>query len=274
VKVVLFCGGQGMRMRDYSQDLPKPLADLGGRPMVWHLMKYYAHVGHKDFILCLGHGGNAIKNYFLKYDETVSNDCVLSGGGRVELAHRDLDDWRISFVDTGLTSTVGERLRLVEPYLKGEEMFLANYSDGLADLDLPAYVEYFTRRKRIASFLSVSVPHTFHIVEADEDHQVRSLEAVARSAIRINGGFFVFRRQIFDYIDEGDDLVLKPFERLMRERQLLAYPFDGFWKNMDTFKDKQELDTLLARSAAPWQVWKRESAAAPERKAPARWGTR
>ena len=153
-------------------------------------------------------------------------------------------------------------------------MFLANYSDGLADLDLPAYIEYFTRRKRIASFLSVSVPHTFHIVEADEDHQVRSLEAVARSAIRINGGFFVFRRQIFDYIDEGDDLVLKPFERLMRERQLLAYPFDGFWKNMDTFKDKQELDTLLARSAAPWQVWKRESAAAPERKAPARWGTR
>lgn len=258
MKVVLFCGGQGMRLRDYSQDLPKPLVELGSRPIVWHLMKYYAHYGHKDFILCLGHGGGAIKSYFLKYDECVSNDFVLSGGpGRVELLHQDLSDWRITFVDTGLNSTIGERLRQVKPHLAGEEMFLANYSDGLSDLDLASYVRYFEERGKTACFLSVAAPHTFHIVQSDGDHHVSRLEAVGRSVVRINGGFFVFRRSIFDVLNEGEDLVLEPFDRLIARRELLAYPFDGFWRNMDTFKDKKHLDDLLAADDAPWQVWKR-----------------
>lgn len=258
MKVVLFCGGQGMRLRDYSQELPKPLVELGSRPIVWHLMKYYAHYGHRDFVLCLGHGGSAIKNYFLKYDECVSNDFVLSGGGaRPELLHQDLADWRITFVDTGLNSTIGERLRQVRPHLAGEEMFLANYSDGLSDLDLDAYVRYFRERGTVACFLSVAAPHSFHLVDADPDHHVRRLEAVGRSVVRINGGFFCFRQQIFDYLRPGEDLVLEPFDRLIAERQLLAHPFDGFWRNMDTFKDKKHLDDLLAAEDAPWQVWKR-----------------
>ena len=258
MKVVLFCGGQGMRLRDYSERIPKPLVEIGPRPILWHLMNYYAHFGHKDFIRCRGQGANAIKDYFLKYDECVSNDFVLSEGGRkIDLLKRDIHDWRITFVDTGLDSNVGQRLRWVRPHLAGEEIFLANYADGLSDLDLRSYVERFAARRKIACFVSVSVPHTFHIVQADADQHVLSLEAVAQSAIRINGGFFAFRQEIFDYMREGEELVLEPFERLAAERQLLAHPFDGFWRSMDTFKDKQYFDELVAQGKTPWQVWKR-----------------
>jgi glucose-1-phosphate cytidylyltransferase len=258
MKVVLFCGGAGMRLRDYSEQIPKPLVTVGSRPILWHLMSYYAHFGHKDFILCLGHGGMAIKDYFLKYDECATNDFVLSDGGRkVELLSRDIHDWRMTFVDTGLRSTIGERLLAVRKHLAGEEIFLANYADGLSDLDLDEYLAYFRRRDKVACFLSVPAPHTFHIVDADDDHHVRRLEAVGRSVVRINGGFFAFRKEIFDQMNPGEDLVLEPFDRLMRARQLLAYPWNGFWRNMDTFKDKQELDDLVRQGTTPWQVWKR-----------------
>jgi glucose-1-phosphate cytidylyltransferase len=221
-------------------------------------MSYYAHFGHKDFVLCLGHGAHAIKEYFLKYDECVSNDFVLSNGGRkIDLLKRDIDDWRITFVDTGLQSSIGQRLRAVRKHLEGEEAFLANYADGLASLDLDGYLDYFRKRGKIGCFLSVAAPHSFHIVDADRDHHVRKLEAVGRSVVRINGGFFMFRREIFDYIREGEDLVLEPFDRLIAAQQLLAYPFDGFWRNMDTFKDKQELEEMLFSGDTPWQVWKR-----------------
>jgi glucose-1-phosphate cytidylyltransferase len=187
----------------------------------------------------------------------VSNDFVLTEGGRkVELIKRDIEDWRITFVDTGRRSTIGERLRQVRPYLEGEAEFLANYADGVSDLDLDAYLKYFRERGKIAVFLSVAAPHTFHIVEADAQHHVQKLEAIGRSVVRVNGGFFAFRTELFDYIKPGEDLVLEPFDRLIGERQLLAYPFDGFWRNMDTFKDKQDLDDMLSRDQAPWQVWK------------------
>jgi glucose-1-phosphate cytidylyltransferase len=256
MKVVLFCGGQGMRLREYSERIPKPLVDVGPRPILWHLMNYYAHFGHKDFILCLGYGADAIKKYFLDYNECVSNDFILSEGGqRIELLRRDIHDWRISFVDTGQHSSIGQRLRAVRSHLDGEEAFLANYADGLASLRLDAYLDYFKERGKIAVFLSVAAPHTFHIVEADADHHVVKLEAVGRSVVRINGGFFAFRQEIFDYIHDGEDLVLEPFDRLIAKRELLAYPFDGFWRNMDTFKDKQKLDEVYIEGNAPWQVW-------------------
>ena len=257
MKVVLFCGGFGMRLRDYSDQIPKPLVDVGHRPILWHLMKYYAHYGHKDFILCLGHGAAAIKNYFLKYDECTSNDFVYAEGGKkLELLSRDIDDWRITFVDTGLKSTIGERLRQVRPHLEGEPMFLANYADGLSDLDLGAYVESFQKRGKIACFLSVPAPHTFHIVHSDADEHVLQLEHVARSPVRINGGFFALRREIFDYMNEGEELVIEPFTRLIERRELLAVAYDGFWQNMDTFKDKLQLDDMVTHGHAPWQVWK------------------
>jgi len=258
MKVVLFCGGLGMRIRDYSEQIPKPLVPVGPRPIMWHLMRYYAHYGHKEFILCLGHRGNAIKDYFLNYDETVSNDFVYAESGKkIDVLQHDISDWKITFVDTGLHSNIGMRLRAVRKFVDDEEVFLANYSDGLSDLALDTYVEKFLARKKVATFLSVAAPHTFHIVQADADQHVTKLEAVGRSVVRVNGGFFALRREIFDVLGEGEDLVLDPFERLIEKRQLIAHPHDGFWRNMDTFKDRQDLEELWGQGKAPWKVWKR-----------------
>jgi glucose-1-phosphate cytidylyltransferase len=263
MKVVLFCGGMGMRLREYSDTIPKPMVPIGYRPILWHVMKYYAHYGHKDFILCLGHKADVIKNYFLKYDECVSNDFILTAGGKqIEMLNTDIHDWSITFVDTGINANIGQRLKAVESHLDGEEMFLANYSDGLADLRLDEYVEDFRRRGKIASFLAVAPPQSYHVVESDGDlaTQICSLR---KSGLRINGGFFAFHRDIFDFIEDGEELVEQPFQRLIAKQQLIAYPFDSFWACMDTFKDKQQLDDLYARGNAPWEMWKHERPPAP-----------
>jgi glucose-1-phosphate cytidylyltransferase len=257
MKVVLFCGGMGTRLRDYAEHVPKPLVLIGSRPILWHLMKYYAYYGHNEFILCLGYGGKAIKDYFLKYDECVSNDFVLSGGGRIQLLHKDIEDWRITFVDTGLHANVGERLACVKPLLEHDEVFLANYADGLTDMPLPEYVERFRRREKVACFMSAPMPHTFHVVGADEDDQVVQMVPAAKSGVRINAGFFVLRREIFGVLRPGEELVAEPFARLIAERQLLAAPYDGFWRSMDTFKDKMQFDDLVSQGTMPWQVWRR-----------------
>ena len=165
MKVVLFCGGAGMRLRGYADDIPKPMVPIGTRPILWHLMRYYAHFGHKEFIICLGHKGNCIKDYFLHYDESVSNDFVLSQGGKqIQLLNRDIDDWTITFVETGANSTIGERLKAVEPYLEGEEIFLANYGDGLSDLPLPQMIETFRQSDAVASMVLVQPTASFDIV--------------------------------------------------------------------------------------------------------------
>jgi glucose-1-phosphate cytidylyltransferase len=257
VKVVLFCGGLGMRVRDVAENVPKPMITIGYRPILWHLMKYYAHFGHKDFIICLGYRGDTIKKYFLKYDECVSNDFVLSEGGRkVELLNRDVEDWKITFVDTGLNANIGQRLKAVKKYLSEESEFLANYSDGLTDLPLSQYVEYFQTQNKLAAFVCVKPNLSYHFVSAREDGQVTSLLDINQSNLRINGGFFIFKSDIFQYIRDGEELVYEPFQRLICENQLLAYRYDGFWAGMDTFKDKQWLDELQSKGNAPWEVWK------------------
>ena len=258
LKVVLFCGGLGARLGDYSDAIPKPMVRIGNRPIVWHLMKYYAHFGHKEFILCLGHMGEVIKDYFLHYDEWVSNDFIMAGGGRdVEMLNSDIDDWKITFVDTRLKSSVGERLKAVEAHLAGEEVFLANYADGLTDLWLPTYVERFLASDSIAGFLAVHSPQSFHVAIMGEDGGVVEVTPVGRSDIWINGGFFVFKQQVFSYINEGEDLVSEPFARLIKDDKLFAHRYEGFWEAMDTFKDKQLLDALYESNRhAPWEIWK------------------
>jgi len=257
MKVVLFCGGQGLRLRDYSENIPKPMVAIGYRPILWHLMKYYAHYGHKDFILCLGHRADTIKEYFVNYNEYVSNDFVLSAGGRnIDLINRDVHDWKITFADTGITSNIGERLRAVEKYLEGEEVFLANYSDGLTDLPLPEQIEHFHKHGKLAGFLSVRPNLSYHLVSLRDGDIVSSLDEIKKSGIRINGGYFILRKEIFQYLREGEELVNEPFQRLVAEQELIAYPYEGFWTCMDTFKDKQHLDDLYAQGGAPWQVWK------------------
>ena len=258
MKVVLFCGGLGLRIRD-AEDIPKPMVQIGYRPVLWHVMKYYAHFGHKDFILCLGYRADAVKNYFLNYNECASNDFVLSGGGKkVELFNSDIHDWRITFADTGITSNIGQRLKAVEKHLEGEEEFLANYSDGLTDLQLPQQLEHFHQHGKLASFLCVRPNLSYHMVSLQEGDGslVSGIHAINNGSVRINGGYFIFKKKIFDYIAEKEELVNEPFHRLIEEKQLIGYSYDGFWAGLDTFKDKQQLETLWGSGAAPWEVWK------------------
>jgi glucose-1-phosphate cytidylyltransferase len=257
MKVVLFCGGLGLRLRDYADHIPKPMVPIGYRPILWHVMKYFAHFGHRDFILCLGYRGDLIKEYFLNYDECLSNDFVFSQGGkRLELANSDIHDWKITFADTGLRSNIRERLLAVEKYVGNEEVFLANYSDGLTDLDLPMYLEFARQRDRIATFLSVKPNLSYHVAKTDADGLVTGVKEVTHSGIRINAGFFVLKRDIFRYMHPGEELVIQPFQRLIEARQLAAYEYDGFFAAMDTFKDKQHLDDLYEEGQPPWDVWR------------------
>jgi glucose-1-phosphate cytidylyltransferase len=259
MKVVLFCGGLGTRLREHSDTIPKPLVNIGYRPLIWHLMRYYAHYGHTEFILCLGYRGDMIREYFLNYNEAMTNDFVLSEGGRkVELMERDLDAWKITFVDTGLHSNIGQRLLRVRKYLQGEEVFLANYSDGISDLPLDDLIQDFNRRKVVASFASVNSTQTFHTVQSTDDGVVTGMSALNDGAIWINGGYFILRQEIFDYINEGEELVVKPFERLIEKRLLSTYRYRGFWHAMDTFKDKITLDRMEAQGKCPWMVWERK----------------
>jgi glucose-1-phosphate cytidylyltransferase len=260
MKVVLFCGGYGMRLREYSENIPKPMVTIGYRPIIWHLMKYYAYYGHKDFILCLGYKGDAFKKYFLEYDECISNDFTLSeGGSKLELGNSDIHDWRITFVDTGMNSNIGQRLVKVKKYLMHEEVFFANYSDGLTDMNLEMQYKHFVSMNRIASFMSVKPNLSYHTVSMKNEDLVDDMKPFKAANIRINGGFFILKNEIFDYIKDGEELVQEPFHRLIRKRQLITYEYNGFWGALDTFKDKQVLDELYEQGNPPWQVWSTEN---------------
>lgn len=255
MKVVLFCGGQGMRLREYSEKIPKPMVPIGYRPILWHIMKYYAHFGHKDFILCLGYQADIIKDYFVKYSEYVSNDFVFSKGD-LNLLNKDIDDWTITFVDTGMEANIGQRLKAVEKYLKGEDMFLANYSDGLTDLPLSDMIADFKRSGRTGAFMASQPTRSFHVVTLNGNNEVKDIRSLSNSGLRVNAGYFVFKHEIFDYIGDGEELVEEPFRRLIARNELLAYPYDGVFMTMDTFKEKQMLDDMYAKGDTPWEVWR------------------
>ncbi len=256
MKVVLFCGGLGTRLRERSDITPKSLVNIGNRPIIWHLMRYYAHFGHTEFVLCLGYRGDLIREYFLNYNEALTNDFTLSEGGKkVDLHGFDLGNWRITFVDTGLHSNIGQRLLRVRKYLEGEEYFLANYSDGLSALPLDRQIGEFQASDAVASFSSVNSSQSFHVVRSDPGGVVTSIGTLANEQLWINGGFFVCRGKIFEYIKEGDELVEQPFARLITERKLHTYRWPGFWQCMDTFKDKISFDRMDASGHCPWKVW-------------------
>lgn len=260
MKVVFFCGGFGTRLREHSDTIPKPLVNVGNRPLIWHLMRYYAHFGHTEFVLALGYRGELIREYFLNYSEAMSNDFTLSDGGRkIELHKRDLENWKITFVDTGLHSNIGQRLLRVRRFLADDEMFLANYSDGLSDLPLDRQLAEFEKRQdAVASFVSVRSSQSFHAIHAAGDGTVTAIGSMGDEVISINGGFFILRREIFDYIQEGEELVEEPFRRLIAEKRLVTFRWNGFWQAMDTFKDKITFDRMEARGDCPWMVWRDE----------------
>lgn len=256
MKVVIFCGGQGLRMREASDTVPKPMVPIGNRPVLWHVMKYYAHFGFTDFVLCLGYKAEAIKQFFLTYNEALTNDFVLSqGGARVELLRTDIQDWNITFVDTGLNACIGERLRAVRHLLQDDEMFLANYGDTLTDADLGALIERTREAGAAASFLAVRPNYSFHVVSMDADGIVDGIDDVTRSGVWINGGYFVLSAELLDALQPGEELVEEPFARLLADGRLLANRHEGFWAPMDTLKDKQLLEALHESGQAPWQLW-------------------
>jgi glucose-1-phosphate cytidylyltransferase len=259
MKVVLFCGGFGMRIREFSEKIPKPMVNIGYRPLLWHVMKYYSYFGHKDFILCLGYKGDMIKNYFLNYNECLSNDFVLTNGGKsIKLLNSDTDDWKITFVDTGLHSNLGQRLLNVKKYLEGEEVFLTNYSDGLTDLNLDSYIDNFMKNDKIACFLSVKPNLSVHHVTIENENHVTGIQHLTRAGIWLNGGYFIFKREIFDYIKYGEELVEEPFRRLIKNEKIMTQKHNGFWIGMDTFKDRQQLEENFTKGDAPWELWRKD----------------
>ena len=263
MKVVLFCGGLGMRMRDGVTNAPKPMAMIGDRPLMWHVMRYYAHFGHTDFVLCLGYGASYVKDFFLNYDETRSNDFVLEGGAReVKLFRTDISDWRITFVDTGLNSAIGERLRRVRRFVDGEPMFLANYADVFTDASLPDMIQRFEASNAVASLLAVPPQSSHHVVDVGEDGLITQVTPVRDLRQWENGGYFVLRPEIFEYLNEGEDLVEDALPRLVAQRRVLAYPHKGYWSPADTVKERAQLEEMYHRGHCPWMIWDPERSGA------------
>jgi glucose-1-phosphate cytidylyltransferase len=255
MKVVLFCGGLGTRIREYSENIPKPMIPVGQQPILGHIMRYYSQHGHRDFVLCLGYKANVIKEYFLNANRWTNNDFVISNyGQQVEALGEEQPDWRVTLVDTGIWRNIGQRLLAVRHLVEGEEIFLANYSDGLSDAPLPQMIDQFVKSGKIACFLAVHPPFNFHLVEFDGAETVRRFRSSNESQIWINGGYFIFRNKIFDYIKEGEELVLQPFSRLMEDGRLMAYRYEGFWRAMDTLRDRQVLEEMVERGEMPWCV--------------------
>ncbi len=259
MKVVLFCGGEGMRIREHAGLVPKPMVRIGDRPILWHVMRYYAHYGHREFILCLGHGAEYIKEYFVNYAGHGSNDFVLEQG-RIDVLESDIADWRITFVHTGIDASVGERLAAVKPFLEGEDVFLANYTDGLSDAPLNRMIEFRQALDTACVFVGVPPNYTSHVVDMEADGSVTAFRHVTRAGLRINGGFFVLHRRVFDYMRAGEELVEEPFQRMIEASDVAAWRHDGFWACMDTFKEKRMLEDMHRAGGAPWEVWARSHA--------------
>jgi glucose-1-phosphate cytidylyltransferase len=256
MKVVIFCGGFGMRLREYKENIPKPMVPIGHLPILWHVMKYYAYFGHKDFILCVGYCADAIRESFSRNGNRPKlPDASSIAYKDLELFENDLREWNITFVDSGLHSNIGQRLKATEKYLVGEEMFLANYADSLSDLPLPELLEFAKGHGKIATFVAAKPNLSYHVVSFRPDGVVNEIKAIRETGLLINTGFFVFRQDIFRYIREGEELVHEPFQRLIDESQLMAYRHDGFYACMDTFKDKQQLDDMYACGETPWLLW-------------------
>jgi glucose-1-phosphate cytidylyltransferase len=262
MKTVLFCGGQGMRIREYSEAVPKPMIPIGHQPILWHLMSYYAAYDHKDFVLCLGHKASVIKDFFMSGRPQSFADCVVSGAGRrIDVIGDSRDDWRVALIDTGISRNIGGRLSAVRSFVENEDMFLANYADGLSDVDLADMIARFKASNKVACFLAVRPTMSMHLISIGHDGHVQSFRNAKEADLWINGGFFIMRPEIFGYMRDGEELVEAPFARLMAEDRLMAYRHEGFWCAMDTLKDRQILEDLVDKGDTPWLDCEKQNAA-------------
>lgn len=255
MKTIILAGGRGTRIAEESASRPKPMVEIGGKPLLWHLMSLYAHHGFREFVVACGYRGEVIKSYF--HDLLVlSNDFTVDlATGALEVASGPRPDWRVSVVDTGLETMTGGRIRRLADW-SGGETFMATYGDGLADIDLGALLAFHRGHGRAATVTAVRPPARFGSLVL-EGGQVREFSEKSQTeAGWINGGFFVFEPRLFDYLD-GDATILErePLERLAAEGELMAYQHSGFWQPMDTLREKELLESLWARGTAPWRVW-------------------
>ena len=260
MKVVILCGGYGTRIRGVADDLPKPMIPVGRYPILWHVMKYYAQRGHRDFVLCLGYKGQAIKEFFLNY-EALTRDFTITFGQEKTLefhSSHDEADWRVTLADTGLAAMTGARIRRIRRYVAGEPTFMLTYGDSLGDVDLDALVAFHRSHGRVLTVTGVRPPGRFGELMADANGCVTEFnEKPQATGGRISGGFFVCRREIFDYLDDREDLVFEqePIRRLVDDRQMMVYEHEGFWQPMDTHREYQLLNALFDSGNAPWVVW-------------------
>lgn len=257
MKTVILCGGFGMRIRDVSDNLPKPMIPIGSQPILWHIMEYYAHWGHKEFILCLGHKGDVIRDFFLNYEThtrdftiTLGKDKSISYGGK----HLEAD-WKITLADTGLNALTGARVKRVQKYLNREENFMLTYGDGVGDVSLKDLVQFHLSHKKILTVTGVRPPGRFGELRADSNKRVIEFNEKSQATEgRISGGFFVCRKELFDYLDSRENLEFEkePIKKLVSEGQMMMYEHNGFWQPMDTYRDYLFLNSLYEKGEAPW----------------------
>lgn len=260
MKTIILCGGHGTRIRDVADNIPKPMISIGRLPILWHLMKYYANYGHRDFVLCLGYKGQVIRDFFLNY-ETYTRDCTVTLGSAKSItfhtSHEEID-WRVTLADTGVETMTGGRICKIHQYIRDDQNFMLTYGDGVSNVDLDKLLAFHNSHGRILTVTGVRPPGRFGELMADAQGLVTEFnEKPQATGGWISGGFFVCRQELFEYMDDRDDLVFEqePMRALVRDRQLAVYEHDGFWQCMDTHRDWQLLNTLVETGRAPWMSW-------------------
>jgi len=262
MKVVILCGGEGTRLREETEFRPKPLVEIGGRPILWHIMKQYAYHGFLDFVLCLGYRGNMIKEYFLNYD-SMNNDFTITLGRQQSImyhcAHEE-QEHKVTLVNSGLAAQTGARVKRVTPYIDGDD-FMVTYGDGVSDIDIKALVAFHRAHGKAATISVARAPSRFGIVNADAQHRVVEIIEKPSNDHWVNAGFFVFKRRFLDYLDDADSCILEqePLQRVSADGQIMAYRHHGFFQAMDTYKEHLFLNDLWQRGDAPWAVWEPKS---------------
>jgi len=258
MKVVILCGGLGTRLREETEFRPKPMVEIGGRPILWHIMKIYAHSGFREFVLCLGYRGNMIKEYFLNY-EAMNNDFTICLGTESRIRYNGLhteQGFEVTLADTGLNTMTGGRVKKIADYLH-EDLFMLTYGDGVGDIDIPRLLEFHKSHGKLATVTTVTPSSRFGMIDSNSIGRVMHFEEKPKTSARASAGFFILNRRVLDYIT-GDDCIFErePLERLANEGQLMAYQHEGFFYAMDTYREYEYLNQLWNSDKAPWKVWK------------------
>jgi len=256
MKVVILAGGRGTRLTEETTIKPKPMVEIGGHPIVWHIMKGYAHFGFKDFVLALGYKGDVIKDYFVRYQAANSDITVDLKAGRVTYEQESPVDWRVSLIDTGESTETGGRLHRLAPRIRPDGTFMMTYGDGVSDINLKSLLEFHRKHGRLATVTAVRPPARYGTMRFDGDQVVEFQEKPQTGEGWINGGFYIFEPGVLDYIPEDYTILERaPLERLAQDGQLMAYRHEGFWQCMDTVRDKVRLETLWESGSPPWRLW-------------------